>query len=197
MKRALLSVTNKAGITEFAAALVALGWEVVSTGGTAKVIAEAGVPVVYIEDVTRFPEMLDGRLKTLHPMVHGGILAIRSNQEHMEALKRHEIEPFDLVAVNLYNFRGKPSMEQIDIGGPTMLRSAAKNGLSVIVVVDPEDYDEVLTSLNESGDVSEANREDLVIKVFSHTARYDRAIHKWMALQQITKEPFLRTIGGH
>ena len=185
--RALLSVSDKRGLVEFAQGLVALGWEIVSTGGTAEALRRAQVPVVGIEDVTGFPEMMDGRVKTLHPKVHGGLLGRRDHPGDVAAMKQHGITPIDLVAVNLYPFRetvAKPSttfeqaIEQIDIGGPSMLRSAAKNHADVIVVVDPADYPVVLDALKGglTPGASPGLRRALATKVFSHTAAYDAAI---------------------
>ncbi len=182
--RALLSVSDKRGIVDFARQLVALGWEIVSTGGTAEALRREQVPVIGIEDVTGFPEMMDGRVKTLHPNVHGGLLARRDNQHDLAALRQHGITPIDLVAVNLYPFRetvAKPettfaqAIEQIDIGGPSMLRSAAKNHAGVIAVVDPEDYASVIEDL-KGGAVGADRRRALATKVFAHTAAYDAAI---------------------
>jgi phosphoribosylaminoimidazolecarboxamide formyltransferase/IMP cyclohydrolase len=156
MPRALLSVSDKTGLIEFARGLVELGWELVSTGGTAKALRDAGLAPRDVSDVTGFPEMMHGRVKTLHPAVHGALLARRDVPEHMQALAEHDITPIDLVAVNLYPFREtvsrkgvKPedAIENIDIGGPSMLRSAAKNFASVWVIVDPDDYARVLASL--------------------------------------------------
>ena len=138
--RALISVYDKTGIIETAKALAEIGWDIVSSGGTATALKEAGVDVTPVEEVTQSPEMLDGRVKTLHPNIHGGILADRSKQTHLEALNEYGIEPIDLVICNLYPFRSDPSVELIDIGGPTMVRAAAKNHDSVGIVVDPEDY---------------------------------------------------------
>jgi len=158
--RALLSVSDKRGIVEFAQALAALGWEIVSTGGTAEALRRAGIAVIPIDDVTGFPEIMDGRVKTLHPKVHGGLLARRAHPGDRAALTQHGITPIDLVAVNLYPFRetvAKPdttfeqAIEQIDIGGPSMLRSAAKNHHDVIVVVDPDDYPAVIAALRAPG----------------------------------------------
>src|SRR6184192_1594389 len=193
--RALLSVSDKRGVVEFARELAALGWEIVSTGGTADTLRKAGVSVVPIEQVTGFPEIMDGRLKTLHPKVHGGLLARRGNAGDRAALAQHGITPIDLVAVNLYPFRetvARPNVgfeqaiEQIDIGGPSMLRSAAKNHQDVIVVVDPDDYPVVLSAL-KSGELtpgaspgSPGLRRDLAVKVFAHTAAYDAAIHAYL-----------------
>ena len=153
IKRALISVSDKTGVVEFAKGLHELGVEIVSTGGTLKTIAAAGIPVIPVSEVTGFPEMMDGRVKTLHPKIHGGILAIRDNPEHVKAMKEHGITGIDLVAVNLYPFRetiARPdvtlaeAIENIDIGGPSMVRAAAKNYKYVTIVVDPKQYDEIL-----------------------------------------------------
>ena len=182
--RALLSVSDKRGIVQFARDLVALGWDVVSTGGTAEALRREQVPVIGIEDVTGFPEMMDGRVKTLHPKVHGGLLARRDNSHDVAAMKQHGITPIDLVAVNLYPFRetiAKPgttfeqAIEHIDIGGPSMLRSAAKNHASVIVVVDPNDYGLVIDAIKNDSANPELRR-SLATKVFAHTSAYDAAI---------------------
>ena len=182
--RALLSVSDKRGLVEFAQGLAALGWEIVSTGGTAEALRRERVPVIGIEDVTGFPEMMDGRVKTLHPKVHGGLLGRRDHPGDVAAMRQHGIVPIDLVAVNLYPFRetiAKPgttfeqAIEQIDIGGPSMLRSAAKNHGAVIVLVDPDDYSSVIEDL-KGGEVGEERRRALAAKVFSHTAAYDAAI---------------------
>jgi len=188
--RALLSVSDKRGVVEFARELVALGWELVSTGGTAEALRQAGLPVIPIERVTGFPEMMDGRVKTLHPNVHGGLLARRAHPGDRAALAEHGITPIDLVAVNLYPFREtvvKPgvtfeqAIEQIDIGGPSMLRSAAKNHQDVIVVVDPDDYPVVIAALKDMArGVSPGLRRELATKVFAHTAAYDAAIHGYL-----------------
>jgi phosphoribosylaminoimidazolecarboxamide formyltransferase/IMP cyclohydrolase len=192
MPRALLSVSNKSGLIEFARGLHALGWELLSTGGTARALRDADIPVRDVSDVTQFPEMLDGRVKTLHPVVHGGLLARRDLPEHMRVIAEHGIAPIDLVAVNLYPFRetaARPGVtpeeviEQIDIGGPSMLRSAAKNFAAVTTVVDPADYPRVLTLL-ASGDDDLDFRRRLAGKVFEHTAAYDAAIAAWFASQR-------------
>jgi phosphoribosylaminoimidazolecarboxamide formyltransferase/IMP cyclohydrolase len=188
-KRALLSVTDKSGITEFAAALVALGWEVVSTGGTAKLIKEAGVPVILVEEVTGFPEMMDGRLKTLHPKIFGGILADRSKPEHMQACADHGITPIDLVCVNLYDFPGNPSIEQVDIGGPSLLRAAAKNSASVIVVMDPAEYGRIIRCLTDTGSMTSSEREMLAEAVFETTGNYDLLIASWMSTNEFLSVP--------
>ncbi|MFL5606163.1 MAG: bifunctional phosphoribosylaminoimidazolecarboxamide formyltransferase/IMP cyclohydrolase [Gemmatimonadaceae bacterium] len=192
MPRALLSVSDKSGLIEFARGLHALGWELLSTGGTARALRDADIPVRDVSEVTEFPEMLDGRVKTLHPAVHGGLLARRDVAEHMAAIAEHGIEPIDLVAVNLYPFRETAAragvapdevIEQIDIGGPSMLRSAAKNFAAVTTVVDPADYSRVLTLLQDAGD-DEHFRRELAGKVFEHTAAYDAAIAAWFAAQR-------------
>lgn len=188
-----MSVTDKTGIVDFARRLVERGWKVISTGGTAKTLIEAGVSCTLVEEVTGFPEMLDGRLKTLHPKVHGGILANRFVPAHMEAIKTAGIEPIDLVAVNLYAFGSKPGIENIDIGGPTLLRAAAKNGASVIPIVDPSDYNWVISALDD-GTVSIKMREILVHKVFRHTGAYDLAIAVWMEDQARNFVPFLSSV---
>ena len=189
MPRALISVSDKHGVVDFARGLVALGWEIVSTGGTANALSEAGVPVLAIEKVTGFPEIMDGRVKTLHPAVHGGLLARRDVPAHLDALKQHGFQPIDLVAVNLYPFRETiaragvtfaEAIEQIDIGGPSMLRSAAKNHVAVLPVVDPADYARVLDALRAGGASAELRRE-LAAKGFLHTAGYDGAIATYLA----------------
>jgi phosphoribosylaminoimidazolecarboxamide formyltransferase/IMP cyclohydrolase len=191
MPRALLSVSDKTGLLDFARGLHALGWELVSTGGTARVLREANVPVRDVSDTTGFPEMLEGRVKTLHPAVHGGLLARRDRPEHMRAIAEHGIAPIDLVVVNLYPFRETAAradaspedvIEQIDIGGPSMLRSAAKNFAAVTTVVDPSDYSAVLAVFTEGRD-DPAGRRRLAAKAFEHTAAYDAAIAQWFAAQ--------------
>ena len=185
MKRALISVSDKTGLTELARELVDLGVELVSTGGTAAMLQKAGLPVIPVADVTGFPECLDGRVKTLHPKIHGGILAIRNNPEHMQTLAELGITPIDLVIINLYPFKAtvqKPGVsredciEKIDIGGPSMLRAAAKNYQDVTVLVDPADYPQVLSELRLAGQTSPATRFRLARKVFEHTAAYDALI---------------------
>ncbi|MBC1427856.1 bifunctional phosphoribosylaminoimidazolecarboxamide formyltransferase/IMP cyclohydrolase [Listeria fleischmannii] len=184
MKRALISVSDKTGVVEFAKALVNLDFEIISTGGTKKILEENGVVTIGIEEVTEFPEMLDGRVKTLHPMIHGGLLFRRNLETHVKEAKLHGIKPIDLVCVNLYPFQEtiqKPdatlseAIENIDIGGPSMLRSAAKNYQSVTVLVDEADYKPVLAELEE-GEVKDATRAKLAAKVFRHTAFYDALI---------------------
>jgi phosphoribosylaminoimidazolecarboxamide formyltransferase/IMP cyclohydrolase len=188
--RALLSVSDKRDLVPFARALEALGFELVSTGGTAKGLAEAGLRVTPIDQVTGFPEMLDGRVKTLHPKVHGGLLGRVNHPEHLQAMNAHGIVPIDLLCVNLYPFAAtiaKPGasfeecIEQIDIGGPAMIRSAAKNHESVAVVTDPSQYDRVIEALRRGeGRTDEALRRELAAEAFAHTARYDATIAAWM-----------------
>jgi phosphoribosylaminoimidazolecarboxamide formyltransferase / IMP cyclohydrolase len=184
MPRALISVSDKRGVVAFARGLVQLGWEILSTGGTAGALREAGIAVTPVDAVTGFPELLDGRVKTLHPAIHGALLARRAMPEHMAALSRHGITPIDLVAVNLYPFQltitrqgasFEDAVENIDVGGPSMLRSAAKNHESVLAVVDPTDYPVVL-DLIRNGKISPEIRRDFAAKVFAHTADYDAAI---------------------
>lgn len=187
-KRALFSVSDKTGVVDFARRVAALGYEIVSTGGTQKELEAAGVAVRGVSDITGFPECLDGRLKTLHPVVHGGILAMRANPDHMAQLELLNIEPIDIVCINLYPFKQtirkegvllEEAIENIDIGGPTMIRAAAKNWPDVTVVVDPGDYPMVLEAL-ENGGVSQENRFHLAYKVFEHTAHYDAVIADYL-----------------
>jgi len=190
IKRALLSVSDKTGIVEFARELNRFGVEILSTGGTAALLRKEGLPVRDVADFTGFPEMLDGRVKTLHPKIHGGLLGMRDNPEHVAKMAEHDILPIDLVAVNLYPFEAtvaKPdcpledAIENIDIGGPTMLRSAAKNNRDVTVVVDSADYQAVLDELKASGGaVSRETNFRLAVKVYQHTAAYDGAIANWL-----------------
>jgi phosphoribosylaminoimidazolecarboxamide formyltransferase/IMP cyclohydrolase len=192
MPIALISVSDKTGVVDFAAGLSKLGWKIVSTGGTARELRAAGIPARDVSEVTGFPEMLGGRVKTLHPAIHGALLARRDLPEHAKALVEHHIDPIDLVAVNLYPFEDtaarsgvKPEevIEQIDIGGPSMLRSAAKNFASVTVIVDPADYGRVLAAL-EAGDDDLDLRRLLAEKVFAHTAAYDAAIAYWFGFER-------------
>jgi phosphoribosylaminoimidazolecarboxamide formyltransferase / IMP cyclohydrolase len=191
VRRALLSVSDKRGLTEFARGLAELGVEIVSTGGTAGELAEQGIAVRAVEDYTGFPEILDGRVKTLNPRIHAGLLAVRSERAHVDTLNEHEIEPIDLVCVNLYPFervagrRGAEEeevIENIDIGGPTLIRAAAKNYAFAAVVVSPESYDAVLEEMRENaGKLSSRTRESLATEAFAYTARYDAAISRWFA----------------
>jgi phosphoribosylaminoimidazolecarboxamide formyltransferase/IMP cyclohydrolase len=189
MKRALISVSNKAGVVDFARGLSELGYEIISTGGTYSTLAEAGLAVSRVSDITGFPEILDGRVKTLHPRIHGGILALR-NPEHLGELEKNQIDTIDIVAVNLYPFRetiSKPgvsreeAIENIDIGGPSMVRSAAKNFTHVVVVVKPEFYPLVLEQLKEKGDLDQELRLRLALEAFTHTAAYDAMISAYLA----------------
>ena len=188
-KRALISVSDKTGVIEFAKQLVELGFEIISTGGTKKAIHEAGIPVIGVSDVTGFPEILDGRVKTLNPLIHGGLLAKFDDPSHKAQMDEHSIDPIQIVCVNLYPFQQtieKPdvtvedAIENIDIGGPTMLRSAAKNHQYVAVVVDPTDYETVISDLKEVNEVKFETRRALAAKVFRHTAAYDSIIANYM-----------------
>jgi phosphoribosylaminoimidazolecarboxamide formyltransferase/IMP cyclohydrolase len=191
IRRALLSVSDKTGLVDFARALREFGVELLSTGGTAKALREAGLEVRDVSDVTGFPEMLDGRVKTLHPRIHGGILAVRDNPEHARALAEHEIGPIDMVVVNLYPFEQTiaregvtlaEAVEQIDIGGPAMVRSAAKNFRDVAVVTSPDLYPRILQLMTENnGSLSLKTRSRLALRAFSHTGNYDQAIHSYLA----------------
>jgi phosphoribosylaminoimidazolecarboxamide formyltransferase/IMP cyclohydrolase len=172
-------VHDKTGVVDLARGLVDLGWEIVSSGGTAKALEEAGVPCTPVESITASPEMLGGRVKTLHPRIHGGILADRSKPDHVADLQAQGIEPIDLVVCNLYPFRAQPSIEMIDVGGPTMVRAAAKNHAHVGVVVDPADYGQVLEELRGDGSLSAETRRRLARAAFAHTAAYDAAIVTW------------------
>jgi phosphoribosylaminoimidazolecarboxamide formyltransferase/IMP cyclohydrolase len=188
----LLSVYDKTGLPAFAAGLRALGFELVSSGGTSKALAEAGIDHVEVEAVTGAPEMLGGRVKTLHPKIHGGILADRSKPDHLADLERQGVEPIDLVVCNLYPFRAQPSIEMIDVGGPTMVRAAAKNHAHVGVVVDPADYGPVLDELRRDGELSDETRRRLARAAFAHTAAYDAAIVTWF--DEPATEPLPPTI---
>jgi phosphoribosylaminoimidazolecarboxamide formyltransferase/IMP cyclohydrolase len=203
--RALISVSDKTGLVEFARVLTTHGVELVSTGGTRKALAEAGLAVRDVADLTQFPEMMDGRLKTLHPKVHGGLLAIRENPEHEAAMLAHDIRPIDLLVVNLYPFestlaKGAPfeeCVENIDIGGPAMIRAASKNHDDVAVVIDPDDYAALIEELAETkGATRLATRRRLAQKAFARTAAYDAAISNWLAQELGEASPPLRAFGG-
>ncbi len=192
IKRALVSVSDKTGVVELAKFLNEIGVEIISTGGTMKAIKEAGIPVTYVSDVTGFPEIMDGRVKTLNPKIHGGILAVRSNPEHMAALEKHGIKPIDLVVVNLYPFEAtvaKPNVkeadaiENIDIGGPAMLRAAAKNFRDVIIVTNPARYTSLIAMLSQYGDADIITRKTLAKEAFAHTSEYDAAISAYLTKQ--------------
>lgn len=189
IKRALISVSNKDGIVDFAKELDSLDIEILSTGGTAKLLRESGVKVKDVSEITGFPECLDGRVKTLHPAVHGGILAIRNNKDHMKTLEDLNIDPIDLLVINLYPFKEtilkenvklEDAVENIDIGGPTMLRAAAKNHKDVTVVTDPKDYSGIIKEIKDSGNTSGETRYNLALKVFQHTAHYDSLIADYL-----------------
>jgi phosphoribosylaminoimidazolecarboxamide formyltransferase/IMP cyclohydrolase len=203
--RALISVSDRTGVVEFARALAGYGIELVSTGGTRTALDEAGLKVVEVADLTGFPEMMDGRVKTLHPAVHGGLLAIRGNPAHVEALRAHKIRPIDLLVVNLYPFektvaRGAAfddCIENIDIGGPAMIRAAAKNHADVAVVVEPGDYSAILDELALHGGMTTlALRRRLAAKAYARTAAYDAAISNWFAGELGVVAPDYRTVGG-
>ncbi|MGM9519961.1 MAG: IMP cyclohydrolase [Phascolarctobacterium sp.] len=192
IKRALLSVSDKTGIVELGKFLAHNGVEIISTGGTMKALREAGVPVTYVSDVTGFPEIMDGRVKTLNPKIHGAILAVRSNPEHMQALAEHNITPIDLVVVNLYPFRetiSKPgvteaeAIENIDIGGPAMVRASAKNFKDVVIVTYPRRYAQLMEMLDKDGDIDQRTRKELAFEAFSHTAEYDTMISEYLKKQ--------------
>ncbi|MBD3344797.1 MAG: hypothetical protein GF401_07015 [Chitinivibrionales bacterium] len=190
IKRALVSVSDKTGIVEFARKLGQRNIEILSTGGTARSLKEKGVDVTSVDSYTGFPEIMDGRVKTLHPKIHGGLLAMRDNNNHVDQMKENGIEPIDMVVVNLYPFKqtvAKPdvtiedAIENIDIGGPTMIRSAAKNNAWVTVVVDPADYDQIVNELDENNGVSMKTRRRMALKAFQHTADYDTAISAYLS----------------
>ncbi len=201
VQRALISLTDKSGIEVFAAELDSLEVEILSTGGTAKKIRDHNIPVTDVSDFTGFPEMLDGRVKTLHPKVHGGILFARNNEKHQQQCATHQIKPIDIVAVNLYAF-GKTvansdctlmdAIENIDIGGPTLLRAAAKNFHDVTVIVDPADYEGVIQEIRETGNTLLTTRFRLASKVFALTNEYDRAISEWMRKVDVKSDPFFQ-----
>ncbi len=202
--RALLSVSDKSGLTDFARALADLGVELISTGGTSRALSEAGLPVRDVAELTGFPEMMDGRVKTLHPNVHGGLLAVRGNPAHERAMADHAIAPIDLLVVNLYPFEATAAkgsafaecIENIDIGGPAMIRAAAKNHASVAVVVEPADYAAVLADLKAQGGTTLALRKHLAAKAYARTAAYDAAISNWFARELGEEAPDFRAFGG-
>lgn len=207
VKRALISVSDKAGLEDLVKVLNKFGVEILSTGGTAKAIRALGIPVKDVSEHTGFPEMLDGRVKTLHPKIHGGLLALRANKEHMETVKKYDIGLIDMVVVNLYPFEktvAKPdvkleeAIENIDIGGPSMLRSAAKNHQSVCVICDPSDYKKVIAEMeNSGGSISENILKELGIKVFDKTSRYDAAIYNYLTKHEPLTLPAGRQDTNH
>ncbi len=197
--RALISLTDKSGIEGFASALSKLDIELLSTGGTAKKLRDAGLTVMDVSEFTGFPEMLDGRVKTLHPKVHGGILNQRENVKHQAQCTEYDLKNIDLIAVNLYEFEktiAEPSctlvsaIEKIDIGGPTMLRAAAKNFNDVTVIVDPADYPQVIKEIKETGNTTLKTRFRLAAKVFALTSKYDTAISKWLDKVDVDSDSF-------
>ena len=198
VERALISLTDKSGIEDFARALTELGVEILSTGGTAKKMRDNGIAVTDVSEFTGFPEMLDGRVKTLHPLVHGGILNQRENGDHQQQCREHGIKPIDIVAVNLYAFEKTvadpdcslgDAIENIDIGGPTLLRASAKNYQDVTVIVDPADYEQVLAEIKESGNTTLKTRFRLAVKVFQLTSAYDTAIANWLVKVDVDTNP--------
>lgn len=204
MKRALISVYNKEGIIEFSKELEMLGWEIISTGGTYKTLKDAGIKVSEVEDITKFPEILDGRVKTLHPFIHGGLLYKRDNKEHIQTIEDMDISPIDMVINNLYPFEetimkenvsGEEILENIDIGGPSMIRAAAKNYQYLTVLIDPMDYNKVLEELKDLGTTSLKTREYLAAKVFNYTAYYDSLIAKYFNRLQGVDFPEILTLG--
>jgi len=206
VERALISLTDKAGCEDFAGALAAMGVEILSTGGTAQKLRASGLTVTDVSEFTGFPEMLDGRVKTLHPLVHGGILNQRDNADHQEQCRQHGIKPIDIIAVNLYAFAktvANPdctlidAIENIDIGGPTMLRASAKNFQDVTVIVDPADYPQVLAELKAHGNTTLTTRFRLARKVFELTASYDAAIVQWLRTVDPDTNPYFAGAGDH
>jgi phosphoribosylaminoimidazolecarboxamide formyltransferase/IMP cyclohydrolase len=200
---ALLSVSDKAGLAPFSKELKKLGFEIISSGGTAKFLRKNGVRVTEVEKITKYPHMLGGRVKTLHPLIHGGILADRTSQEHRKDIKKFKLRPFDLVVCNLYpfeeviskkNFTHDEAIENIDIGGPSMVRGAAKNHKNVAIVVDPRDYKKILEELRAGGEISLATREALALKAFKHTSQYDALIVRYLSSRQEGEEEFPREI---
>jgi len=190
IKRALISVSNKLGAVDLAQSLHKAGVEIISTGGTMKAIRAAGVPVTYVSDLTGFPEIMNGRVKTLNPKIHGGILAVRDNPEHVKQMQENGIVPIDMVVVNLYPFKSTirkkdstlaDAIENIDIGGPAMIRAAAKNFKFVTVVTNPDTYEEIAKMISETGGVDYATRKKLAAEAFAHTADYDLMIADYLA----------------
>jgi phosphoribosylaminoimidazolecarboxamide formyltransferase/IMP cyclohydrolase len=196
MKRALISVYDKTDIVNFAAELSKLGFEIISTGGTLETLKDGGIRLVkHVSEVTEFPEILEGRVKTEHPKLMGGILALRDKREHVKDLERHGIEPIDMVVCNLYPFEKvtdqeadlKTTLENIDIGGPNMIRAAAKNFENVIVIVNPRRYGQILSEIKKNGEVSSETRKVLAVEAFKETARYDTAIFRFLEKALLSK----------
>jgi len=190
MKRALISVYDKTGIVDFARELGKMGFEIVSTGGTYKTLEAGGMHVKYVSEITKSPEILEGRVKTEHPKLIGGILALRSKKEHMQDLEKIGIEPIDMVVCNLYPFEKvtkqgadlKTALENIDIGGPNMIRAAAKNFKNVVVIINPQRYNQILREYKKSGNVSVKTRKTLAVEAFKETAQYDLAIYRFLEI---------------
>ena len=206
VERALISLTDKSGCEDFAVALAAMGIEILSTGGTAQKLRASGLKVTDVSEFTGFPEMLDGRVKTLHPLVHGGILNQRGNANHQEQCQAHGIKPIDIVAVNLYAFAKTvavpgctltDAIENIDIGGPTLLRASAKNFQDVTVIVDPADYPLVLSELQAQGNTTLSTRFRLACKVFELTSAYDTAIAQWLRTVDSVTDPYFSGADDH
>ena len=194
IERALISVSNKIGAVELAEKLSKCGIEIISTGGTMKAIRAVGIPVTYVSDLTGFPEIMNGRVKTLNPKIHGGILAVRDNPEHIKQMQENDIKPIDLVVVNLYPFKSTirkkdvtldEAIENIDIGGPAMIRAAAKNFKFVTVVTNPDKYSEIAKMISETGGVDYTTRKKLSAEAFAHTADYDLMIAEYLAKQNL------------
>ena len=205
IKRALISVSDKKGIVKFASALNDAGIEIISTGGTFSELKKANIDVKDVSSVTSFPEILDGRVKTLHPKIHGGLLNIRSNKDHQKTINEQEIENIDLLIVNLYPFEDtvknksdyKTCIENIDIGGPAMIRAAAKNHESVGVIVDPEDYDEIINEINDNDlSLTKETLKRLALKAFARTAAYDSTISNWLSNELDMPLDKYKSIGG-
>jgi phosphoribosylaminoimidazolecarboxamide formyltransferase / IMP cyclohydrolase len=202
IKRALVSVHDKAGLVDFCKGLNELDIEIVSSGGTAEALKKAGIKVTLVSEITGYPEILDGRVKTLHPSIHGALLALRGNKAHMETLTKHKITPIDMVVVNLYPFEATvakgadmaEAMENMDIGGPSMIRSAAKNHKFVVVIVSPDQYAPILEMLRQKGDVAEEMRGELAREALLHTSSYDIAIHDYLSRTYKTKDKFPKTV---
>ena len=202
IKRALVSVHDKAGLVDFCKGLIELNIEIVSSGGTAEALKKAGIKVTLVSEITGFPEILDGRVKTLHPNIHGALLALRGNKAHMETLAKHKITPIDMVVVNLYPFEATvakgadmaEAMENMDIGGPSMIRSAAKNHKFVVVIVSPSQYAPILEMLRKKGDVTEEMRGELAREALLHTSSYDIAIHEYLSEKYKSQDKFPKTV---
>jgi phosphoribosylaminoimidazolecarboxamide formyltransferase/IMP cyclohydrolase len=186
--RILMSVSDKRGLEEWKA-LTDIGWEIITTGGTAKTLKGLEIPFTPVEEKTKMKELMEGRIKTLHPILAGGVLADRSKEEHMLSIIEHNLCLIDLVVINFYPFEKSPEIENIDIGGPTFVRAAVKNGRWVIPICNPEDYARVIDEILKTGRVSIETREELVEKAIEYTSRYDKAIHEWLREQRLLGRP--------